>query len=188
MSCTGFTDWTHPVQGELHTDKYVNGYMPAYKRIATMLPDDTAICELGVWAGGSLELWKLMFPSAKAVVGVDIDSNARWPEGTVKVVSGQTQDALPGELEAISASYGMIVDDASHDGRLTLRSFENLWPLVASGGFYVIEDWAVGFDHYPNFDDSMLTMAMALLKTLNSPDTDVHSIEYSYGLIVVRKK
>lgn len=171
------------------TDKYQSGYVSVYENLSEILGTGAAVCEIGVFQGGSLILWQQLFPDSPAIVGVDIDPMAVWPQGTVQVVAQQDDLTLPTRLHDLSPSgYDLIVDDASHLGPPTYRTFCNLWPLVKSGGFYVIEDWCVGFPNYSTYDDSMLAMAMGMLNLFEDPDGDVHSIGYSYGMIVTRKK
>lgn len=171
------------------TDKYLSGYIPAYENIAEILGSEAQVCEVGVFRGGSLVLWQQLFPDSDTIVGIDIDPMAVWPKGTIQVVAKQDDPTLPGRLRNLSKDgYDLIVDDASHIGPFTYRTFVNLWPLVKSGGFYVIEDWCVGFPNYSAYDDSMLAMAMGMLNLFEDPNGDVHSIGYSYGMIIVRKK
>lgn len=177
------------------TDKGINGYMPTYESLARTIRPDAAICELGVYHGGSLALWQKMFPSYAVIVGVDVAHDAIWPPGTVKIVANQQDPTLPNQLLATLASealghigFDLIIDDASHQGHETYKSFKHLWPLVVPGGYYVIEDWAVGFPQWTRYDDSMLAMAMGLLNELSDPRGPVHFITYQYGLIVIRKK
>lgn len=177
------------------TDKGINGYLPTYKGLATTLREDLAVCELGVYEGGSLRLWQTMFPTAAVIVGVDINPASTWPSGTVKIVADQQDPTLPDQLldvlgsEALGRTkYDLIVDDASHQGHPTYKALQHLWPLVAPGGYYVIEDWCVGFPLYENYDDSMLNVAMMLLNFFDTPETSVHFVNYTYGMIVIRKK
>jgi hypothetical protein len=176
------------------SDKGINGYLPTYKGLAATLRTDATICELGVYEGGSLKLWQQMFPLAAMIIGVDINEGATWPAGTIKVVADQQDPSLPKTLlwhlsSALRRDFDLIVDDASHLGHYTFKSFQHLWPLVAPGGYYVIEDWLVGFPLYENFDDSMLTLAMTLLTNFDpAKTTDIHFITYQPGLIVLRKK
>ena len=81
------------------------------------------------------------------------------------------------------------MDDASHDGKLTTATLELLWPLVAPGGFYVVEDWFVGFGDYrgPCKSPAMLEVAQGLLERLHR-DTDTEWVSYRYGMAVIRKK
>lgn len=170
------------------TDKVDQGYMPAYNTIADQIGGAARVCELGVWHGGSLATWKDLFPKG-TICGVDTDPQAYWPEGTIRIVAGQDDPALPGMLIRHEDAWDLIVDDASHDSYLTARSFNLLWPLVSPGGFYVIEDWFVGYPEYHGMCKSpgMLDLAKSLLDRLRE-DSDTESVSYRYGMAIVRKK
>lgn len=184
----------HPVTYQ--TDKGENGYVPTYKGLAMTMRQDPAICEIGVFQGGSLVLWQDLFPNAAVIVGVDREAGSLWPPGTVKVVEDQQSPTLPDQLLAVLASeapghryYDLIVDDASHEGQLTYKTLQHLWELVAPGGYYVIEDWCVWNGHHGDrWDQSMLNVAMMLLKFFDAPDTEIHFVTYQYGMIIIRKK
>lgn len=168
------------------TDKVRLGYLDTYLDIAETLGSAAKVCELGVFQGDSLRMWLDLFPDG-LVVGVDKEETAVWPDGTVKIVCGQDSPFLPGAIGKFAAAYDLIVDDASHRGALTERSFELLWPQVAAGGFYVIEDWQVAF--WPKWgDDSMLRAVSKLLLLLDRPDGEAESVTYRHGMAVVRKR
>jgi hypothetical protein len=170
------------------TDKVEQGYLPAYNRIADELGPAARVCEVGVFLGGSLATWQDLFPDG-LIAGVDIDPSARWPDGTITVISGQDDPALPGLLRQHAPQWDLIVDDASHDGDLTAATLGLLWPLVSPGGFYVIEDWFTGFGDYHGACKSpgMLLLAQSLLERLR-PGSDTESVSYRYGMAVIRKK
>jgi hypothetical protein len=173
------------------TDKIsYHGYFPAYREIAARLGPAGRVCEIGVEGGASLKMWQALFP-AGLVAGVDIRPGATWPEGTVKVVSGQDAGDLPARLREVSpGGFDLIVDDASHDGALTRRTWELLWPLVRPGGCYVIEDWDVALSggKWKSYGNSMLRTAESFLPLLDRPGCDPDSIEYRNGLIILRRK
>ena len=171
-----------------HTDKVAQGYMPAYLDIAADLGPAARVCELGVFSGGSLAAWQQIFPQG-LVAGVDVNPDMGWPPGTIRIVASQDDPALPGLLLEHAGEWDLIVDDASHDGALTAAALEHLWPLVAPGGFYVIEDWFVGFADYAGACKSpaMLNVAQGLLERLR-PGTDTEWVSYRYGMAVIRKK
>jgi len=169
------------------------GYLGAYLRLASQIGPAGRICEVGVYRGGSLDMWQALFPTG-LIVGVDCSTSAHWPIGTVKIVAGQDDETLPNRLtEASDTGFDMIIEDASHDGKLSRRTWELLWPLVVPGGWYVLEDWMVGLDGWTTedgwgFDDSMLITAQSFLRKLDSRDSDVESIEYRYGLAILHKR
>lgn len=174
--------------GAYDTDKVAQGYMPAYNGIADMLGSAAKVCEIGVFQGGSLATWRDLFPQG-LIAGVDFSPTAVWPEGTIKIVSAQDDPGLPYALRGHAEQWDLIVDDASHDGTLTGATLELLWPLVSPGGFYVIEDWFVGFPEYAGACKSpeMLELAQDLLDRLR-PGTDTESVSYRYGMAIIRKK
>lgn len=142
-----------------------------------------------MYRGGSLELWQHLFPQG-LVVGVDKNATACWPPLTVRIVADQTEPQLPGILrEHAPQGYDLIVDDASHDGVATRRTWELLWPLVRPGCWYVIEDWQVGFDGvgWDIFDGSMVELAAWFLGLLSRPGGEVEEITYRFGMIILRK-
>jgi hypothetical protein len=172
------------------TDKVSHGYLPVYTRIARQLGPAARVCELGVWQGGSLDMWRELFPEA-AIAGVDNDPEACWPPGTIRIQMNQDDPRLPGALDAFEEAWDLIVDDASHDGKPTAAALDLLWPLVAPGGFYVIEDWFTGFDCFPDYDASMTALAQSLLMRLDPHwpgGRDLESVEYRHGMAIMRKK
>lgn len=169
------------------TDKIEIGFLPTYLRVASMIGTAGRVCEVGVREGHSLEMWQALFPHG-VIVGVDDDSEitARYPAGTTRVCADQTDTDLPHQLREICPAYDLVVDDASHDGIKTRKTLDLLWPLVAGGGWYAVEDWTVGFPWCGTHDDSMLSMARHLVDLLDRGG-DVESIEYRHGLILLRK-
>lgn len=177
-----------PAPGAYDTDKVQQGYMPAYNTIADHLGGAARVCEIGVLGGGSLATWRDLFPKG-TIAGVDTNPQAHWPEGTIRIVAGQDDPKLPELLAPHAGEWDLIVDDASHDGDLTARAFSLLWPVVSPGGFYVIEDWFVGYPEYqgPCKSPAMLDLARSLLERLRR-DSDTESVSYRYGMAIIRKK
>ena len=196
-------------------DKEILGYVPDYQRIAETLGPAACVCEIGVFSGLSLRMWQDLFPRG-LIAGVDKDPGAQWPDGTIRIVSEQDDPALPGLLDAHAPAWVLIVDDASHIGVKTAATFEQLWPRVAPGGFYVIEDWFFGLPQiaatgcWPgapagsaaaaaSYDPDLLRVIQDLLTRLDEPfrgsekfagqprGTDVESVTCRYGIAIVRK-
>lgn len=169
------------------TDKIRHGYLGTYLRIAAELGPAARVCEVGVQDGHGLDMFQALFPDG-LIAGVDANEGSRWPDGTRRVVAAQDDPVLAAHLTGWSPEWDLIVDDASHDGQLTVATLRLLWPLLAPGGFYVIEDWMVGLpDEWPVYGDSMLLAVQGLL-TLLTQHGDVEDITYRYGLAVLRKR
>ena len=111
------------------------------------------ILELGVHKGGSAVLYRELFQPQR-LLAVDIMPKA--PEAleayarrhrALTLALGLDQSDGPALAMACAAAFGaaapdLIIDDASHLLSLTQASFVQLFPRLAPGGLYVIEDWA----------------------------------------------
>ena len=176
---------------EFDTDKIApHGYLPDYDRIAVSLGESAVVCELGVLYGGSLKLWQSLFPDSPAIIGVDRDENAIWPEGTVRIVAAQDDPYLGAKVRAHAPGgwLDLIVDDASHRGCPTAAAFAQLWPLVAPGGYYVVEDAADNrmFPEWPRPEsDALWDWVHNLISAL---DDGARTVTYTReGLVIIRR-
>jgi hypothetical protein len=169
------------------TDKVQLGYLPSYLKLAAEIGIHGHVCEVGVYRGGSLEMWQALFPKG-VVVGVDDETDSVLPyvQDVVVMRAAQDDPALPSKLKPF-APFDLIVDDASHQGALSRRTWELLWPLVAPGGYYVMEDWQVAF-WGGAWDESMLRTAESFLRELHSPTGVMESIEYRHGRVIMHKR
>ena len=113
------------------------------------------ILELGVSSGASLLLWRDYLPRA-TIIGIDIAEQPAClaDQARVHFIQGSQDDPAVLDLAAQLAGGGfdLIVDDASHIGFLTKRSFNYLFPRwLLPGGCYAIEDIGTGFlPEYPD--------------------------------------
>lgn len=167
-----------------NTDKiYRHGYFPSYVQLAGILGPKARVLEIGVENGESLRMWQSLFPLGE-VTGVDINPNAVFPAGTRKIIASQTSPRL-----AELGPFDLIVEDASHDGKLSRDTFDLLFPRVAPGGFYVVEDWFVGVEEYIDgaYDPVMLETVQHFL-TLLTKDSDCESVSCRYGMAILQKR
>ena len=131
-------------------------YLLEYERILADWRDREArVLELGVSSGASLLMWKDYLPNG-IIVGLDIDAMPRKIAGQDRIHfirAGQDDTAALDQAAAIAGGpFDLIIDDASHLGYLTKRSFLYLFPkLLKPGGTYAIEDFCTGFlPEYPD--------------------------------------
>jgi hypothetical protein len=111
--------------------------------------------ELGIWKGGSVALWmELLQPTKYVALDLrkreDAPAFSRYVEahgrgGRLRTYWGTDQADGPRLLEIVATEFDgpldFVIDDASHAYQPTRASFETLFPLLAEGGLYVIEDW-----------------------------------------------
>jgi len=129
-----------------HHHNYVETYESLFEDIR---PSVKSLIEIG--AGGvsykgercaSLQMWRDWFPDA-VVVGVDNDPTVQGDNGPrIQIAIGDqtSKSTLDLAVSMAGGSPNIIIDDGSHINRLSIATFEYLWPHLADGGIYVIED------------------------------------------------
>ncbi|MBF0817513.1 class I SAM-dependent methyltransferase [Microbacterium paludicola] len=188
-------------------------YTPHYERHLGHLRDEEfMLLEIGIGGyaspgqgGASLRMWKEFFPRAQ-IVGLDIQDKEFVREPRIHPHRGSQDD--PSVIEQIVAEHGrptVVVDDGSHNPQHIRATFGFLFPLLADGGIYAIEDtqtsyWPA-FGGSPDLQDRTKTMGLVkdLLDGLNweewRPDgaaptyTDAHvvAIHAYHNLVIIEK-
>jgi hypothetical protein len=100
------------------------------------------VIEVGVHTGPSIRLWKWYFSRA-TIVGIDINQACRsLAGGRVHIEIGSQDD--PAFLTRVCGKYPptIFIDDGSHLATHNIFTFEHVFPLLAPGGLYVVEDLA----------------------------------------------
>jgi hypothetical protein len=155
--------------------------------------------------GNSLRMWRAYFPNGH-VYGVDLYDKSPHNQRRLKTFRGSQID--PEFLDTVVREIGkidIIVDDGSHRSDHTLFSFQCLFPHLAEGGFYAIEDTQTSYraaygGNAVDRNDSNTTMGYlkSLVDGLNweeftgdyNPtyfDLNIKSIAFYHNLIIIRK-
>ena len=118
------------------------------------------ILDLGIYKGGSVMFYHKLF-SPEKIIAIDLNPEPVEPledfirqaglGETIRTCYGVDQSdekAVRGILrrEMTGQSFDLVIDDASHLLRQTRASFNMIFPYVAPGGYYIIEDW--GWAHW----------------------------------------
>ena len=127
-----------------------DSYLDEYHRLFEpnrMLP--IRLLELGVHRGASIAIWENYFPFA-TVVGIDAQTKPdNFPASSrCHFVQGGQDDIAVLDLAIAIAGgpFDIVVDDCSHVGSTTARSFAHLFAKgLTPGGIYVIEDICTAF-------------------------------------------
>lgn len=120
-------------------------YLDIYEQyLDAMRFDAIHMLEIGIKDGASLNLWEEYFDNPKAILSaIDINSEcmANVPD-TYRWQGFHGKQSSPGVLDGVIARgpLDVVLDDGSHRGADQKASLERLWPAVAPGGLYIIED------------------------------------------------
>lgn len=115
-----------------------------------------ALIEIGVGGeanpdvgGHSLRMWYDYFRKGK-IIGVDLYAKTGLINDRTEFWQGdQTDEHLLNVIFSRNedADIRVIIDDASHINKLTIRTFKILFPLLKSGDLYFIEDVHTSYWH-----------------------------------------
>jgi hypothetical protein len=132
-------------------DKWVH-YLEIYERHLAAyrdgfpLPDGTRrplrLLEIGVFQGGSLQLWRKYFGPDATIFGIDRDERCAafdGPETRVRIGSQSDAPFLRNVVDEMGG-VDIVIDDGSHRGRHQRASFDALFPELSFGGLYIAED------------------------------------------------
>ena len=133
------------------------------------------LLELGVAWGGSIRMWRDYFPNG-TIIGVDTflecpTTIAALADVDVELLQvDQADPQLPELIYKDELPLRIVIDDCSHIPEKTFASFEMLWPLVADGGFYAIEDLGIHGHPYDELINNIRKYTDVWLLSSHHPD------------------
>jgi len=100
------------------------------------------IVEIGIYSGGSLDMWQYYFGSQARIIGIDIEPDCRIYErdGVSIYIGDQSSKSFWSMFRTSEPNIDIIIDDGSHKSKHQMITFEALFPHVQPGGVYLCED------------------------------------------------
>ena len=100
------------------------------------------LLEIGVYHGGSLQLWKKYFHPESKIIGVDIDPRClEYTEENIIIENGdQSSPEFWNEFFKRHGKFDIIIDDGSHHNSHQTITFMMAWPNLNDGGIFLVED------------------------------------------------
>ena len=98
--------------------------------------------KIGVYSGGSLDMWRNYFGPKATIYGVDIAPDCRVYENDgIKIFIGDQADrSFWGGLRRKVPTLDIVIDDGGHVPEQQIVSLEELLPFLRPGGVYLCED------------------------------------------------
>jgi hypothetical protein len=164
--------------------------------------------EIGIWDGGSTAFWYEHLRPER-LVAIDLQDRGDSPYFRRYVTANKLEARLltrwrtdqadrAALQEVVERDLGgeldLVIDDGSHLDVPTRASFEALFPLLAPGGLYIIEDWA--WEHWSEFQDpghiwageqSLTDLICELVAASGSSRTLIRSLTVYEGFAVVER-
>ena len=123
-------------------DKWVH-YFPIYTRhFSPYRGRPIRILEIGIYRGGSLDMWHWFFGPQVTLVGVDIDEDSKAASDPRHVVEigDQTDQEFLRRVAEQHGPFDIVIDDGGHEMEQQIVTAETLFPLLEDGGVFLVED------------------------------------------------
>ncbi len=100
------------------------------------------LCEIGVFSGGSLEMWRHYFGAECHVFGIDIEPACRayQSDRTTILIGDQADRRFWREVRNTTPPFDIVIDDGGHHPTQQIVTLEEVLPHLRPGGVYVCED------------------------------------------------
>ncbi len=128
-----------------------NHYFESYERhFSRFHGQEVHVLEIGIYSGGSLEMWQDYFGPRAKIYGVDIEPRCKAYESeSVRVFLGDQGDRgfwkhFKQEVPALD----IVIDDGGHVPEQQIVSLEELLPHLRPAGVYLCEDVHQPFNEF----------------------------------------
>ena len=188
-------------------DKWHHYFEIYHRHFAAFRGRSPVVVEIGIFHGGSLEMWRHYFGRGAHIVGIDLDPRCRQFEGdSVSVMIGDQADRqFLAEVRARFPHVDIVIDDGGHTMVQQITTFEELYPHVQPRGVYLCEDLHTSY--YPPYgggygkDGTFIQYATKLVDRLHAwystePDRfrvdditrSTHGLHFYDSVLVVEKR
>ncbi len=162
------------------------------------------VVEIGVQHGGSARMWREYFGPMARIVGVDKDPRcSEVADKQIEIFIGDQEDrSFLKRLAEIIPKIDILIDDGGHTMTQQINTFEILFPKVADGGVYLVEDLHTSY--WPKWggglkkEDSFIEYSKNLIDYINAWHIDemevsdfttsANSLHYYDSILVIEKK
>lgn len=181
-------------------------YFDIYDRhLARFRGKPVTVLEIGVYHGGSLQMWREYFGPAAKIIGVDINPACQVFSGDgIEVVIGSQEDRnFLASLREQFPQFDVVIDDGGHTMRQQIITFEELYCHVKPDGVFLAEDLSTSY--WPEYGggyknkESFIEYTKPLIDRLNAwhskdealtPDEftrSTTSLHYYDSILVIEK-
>jgi len=168
--------------------------------------NEIVVVEIGVFHGGSLQIWKNYFGPKARIFGIDINPRVtELREDNIEIIIGSQSDRsflrrLRNELPPID----ILIDDGGHKMKQQILTFEELFGKIKPDGVYVCEDlstsYQLGYGGGHKRMGSFIEFSKNLIDKLNAFHSEqkslqvdgltrsMDSIHYYDNIVVIEKR
>ena len=171
--------------------KWAHYFEIYHRHLSKFIGREVHIVEIGIFSGGSLDMWKHYFGAQCHVYGIDIEPACKTYETErTKIFIGDQADRQfwKGFRQAVP-TVDILIDDGGHLPQQQIISLEEMLPHIRRDGVYLCED-------VHGIHGAFAAYALGLADSLNafkesgepsSFQRDIHSVHLYPFLAVIEK-
>jgi hypothetical protein len=165
-------------------------YFDIYHRhFAQFVGQQVHVLEIGIYSGGSLEMWRSYFGEKSHVYGVDIEGACKAYENEhVSVFIGDQADRTFWHTFRQSvAGIDILIDDGGHTPEQQQTTLEEMLPYLRPGGVYLCEDVHGRTHRFAAFASSLVAELNCWNHEASRFQASIHSIHFYPYLVIIEK-
>ncbi len=187
-----------------YTIKVLN-YFDVYDKWFSRFRDtDVVVCEVGIYRGGSLQMWKEYFGKNATIIGVDISEECKkFEEDQIHVEIGSQNDVnFWNYIKEKYPKIDILIDDGSHMNEHQILTFESMFPHISDNGIYLCEDVDTSYweDYGGGYkkEGTMIEYAKDCIDVIHASYfdshnlinniTDMYGIHFYDNMVLIEKK
>ena len=173
-------------------------YFEVYHRhFARFVGQKVNVLEIGIYSGGSLEMWRSYFGEGSHIYGIDIEEACKaYEDEHVSVFVGDQADrAFWSSFRKSVPEIDILIDDGGHTPEQQQITLEEMLPHLRGGGVYLCEDVHGRFNRFCGFATGLAHELNAknhisgslLQSSVSHFQSSIHSIHFYPYLVVIEK-
>jgi hypothetical protein len=136
------------------------------------------ILEIGIYSGGSLDMWQSYFGEQATIFGVDIEASCKaYETERIKVFIGdQGSRQFWHDFKSRAPAMDIIIDDGSHRHGDQIVSMKEMLPSLSRGGVYLCEDVHGAGNRFAAFVYGLADQLNGMTSSTNAVQASIESI------------
>ena len=177
-----------------------NHYFDIYHRhLQKFIGREVHIVEVGIYSGGSLNMWREYFGPQCRVYGVDIEPACRSYENdwTRVFIGDQADPAFWQSFKQQVPAVDILIDDGGHQPEQQIATLEEMLPHLRPGGVFLCEDIHKADNRFAPYAQRLAGHLNTYDKAKSDPPTvrctefqrSIHSVHlYPYVTVVEKRE